>query len=236
MDAVTVLAIRELLAAGPPRPPGPLPMVVYGTGPQARRHLQTMRSVLGPIDAAVIGRLPGAINEFIGETTRPGLAVRAGTPADVPGAAVVLTATSSPTPVVDAALIGPHTVVAAVGAHGPQNAALPPELVRRRRRRGAGVSDARRRQSAAGPHRRRLGETATGQSRRSGHRPVPAAAGHPRRVLGCGNVMGRPGTGDHHRRPAPKTHRRNIICIARPSSRAPGPAPARDRPRRRHDG
>ncbi|MFZ2243072.1 MAG: ornithine cyclodeaminase family protein, partial [Gordonia amarae] len=106
--AVTVLAIRELLAAGPPQPPGPLPMVVYGTGPQARRHVQTMRSVLGPIDAAVIGRRPGAITEFIGETTRPGLAVRAGTPADVPGAAVVLAATSSPTPVVDAALIGPH--------------------------------------------------------------------------------------------------------------------------------
>jgi ornithine cyclodeaminase len=131
--AITVLAIRELLAVdgAPPRPAGPLPVVVYGTGPQALRHLQVVRSVLGPIDAAVIGRRPQGVAALVEQAAAVGLTVRAGTAADVPGAAVVLTATSSPTPIVDDALIGPDTVVAAIGAHSPDRAELPPELVRR---------------------------------------------------------------------------------------------------------
>lgn len=131
--AVTVLAIRELLAAAgaPERPDGPLQVVVYGTGPQALRHLIVMATVLGDIDAAVLGRRPEAVDELVAQARAAGLTARPGTSDDVPGAAVVLTATSSPTPVVDDALIGPGTVVAAMGAHGPDHAELPPELVRR---------------------------------------------------------------------------------------------------------
>lgn len=129
--AVSVLAIRELLRLGPPRPEGPLTVVVYGTGPQALRHLEVLDDVVGPIDAAVIGRRPEAVAHLVEHATAAGLRVRPGSRDDVPSAAVVLTATSSSTPVLDDALIAPDTVVAAMGAHGPDSAELPPALVRR---------------------------------------------------------------------------------------------------------
>ncbi|MEZ5209691.1 MULTISPECIES: ornithine cyclodeaminase family protein [unclassified Gordonia (in: high G+C Gram-positive bacteria)] len=133
--AVTVLAVRGLLDAGPGEGFGeydrPLRVVVYGTGPQALRHLHVMRTVLGPIDAAVIGRRPDRVDELVAQATGDGLRVRAGTPDDVRTAEVVLTATSSTEPVLDDALVGPDTVIAAMGVHGPDNAELPPELVLR---------------------------------------------------------------------------------------------------------
>ncbi|MFT3661680.1 MAG: ornithine cyclodeaminase family protein [Gordonia sp. (in: high G+C Gram-positive bacteria)] len=129
--AVTVLAVRELLEAGPEPDGSTLRVAVYGTGPQALRHLQVMRTVLGPIDAAVLGRRPEAVDAFVAQAAADGLVVRGGSPDDVRGADVVLTATSSPTPVLDDDLIGPDTVVAAMGAHGPEHAELPPELIRR---------------------------------------------------------------------------------------------------------
>ncbi|WP_019970291.1 ornithine cyclodeaminase family protein [Mycobacterium sp. 141] len=129
--AVSILAIRELLRLGSRRPEGPLKVVVYGTGPQALRHMEVLDNVVGPIDAAVIGRRQEAVARLVEQGSAAGLRVRSGTADDVPSAAVVLTATSSSTPVLDDALIAPDTVVAAMGAHGPQNAELPPELIRR---------------------------------------------------------------------------------------------------------
>lgn len=128
--AVTVLAIRELLAASGRTPTTPLPVVVFGTGPQARRHLQLLHDVVGPVDAAVIGRRAEAVEEFVGSFT-DGPAVRAGTHADLRDAEVVMCVTSSPTPLFDDAQISADAIVAAVGAHHPDQAELPAELVRR---------------------------------------------------------------------------------------------------------
>jgi ornithine cyclodeaminase/alanine dehydrogenase-like protein (mu-crystallin family) len=127
--ATTVLAVRQLLAAGPARSPGPLPVVVFGTGPQAERHLRCLAAVLGPIDAVVVGRTTGAATAFARRCAE--LPVRAGTAADVRHAAVIVCATSSSTPVLDDRLVPDDAVVAAVGAHGLDHAELPPELVRR---------------------------------------------------------------------------------------------------------
>lgn len=129
--AVSVLAIRELLRLGPPRSDGPLRVVVYGSGPQALRHLELLDDVVGPIDAAVIGRRPEAVSALVEQADAAGLRVRPGSAADVPSAAVVLTATSSSTPVLDDGLIAPDAVVAAMGAHGPERAELPADLIRR---------------------------------------------------------------------------------------------------------
>lgn len=133
--AVTALAVRELLAIGPAGSAGPavspVPLVVYGTGPQALRHVLALRAILGPVEAAVIGRRREAVDALVAEVAAAGVGVRAGTPDDLPDAAVVVCATSSSTPVLDDALIGPDTVVAAVGAHGPDRAELPPALVQR---------------------------------------------------------------------------------------------------------
>lgn len=129
--AVTVLAVQHLLAAGGPRTQGRLPVVVFGTGPQAERHLRCLAQVAGPVDAAVIGRRRTAAAEFAGRCAAPGLSVRVGEPEDVKTAAVVICATSSSTPVLDDALVPDDAVVAAVGAHGLDRAELPPALIRR---------------------------------------------------------------------------------------------------------
>lgn len=129
--AATVLAIRQLLAAGANRRATPLPVVVFGTGPQAHRHLRCLRAVLGPVDAIVIGRRRQSAEAFAARHSTEGLRVRAGTADAVRDAAVVVCATSSSTPVLDDRLVPDNAVVAAVGAHGRDRAELPRELILR---------------------------------------------------------------------------------------------------------
>lgn len=129
--ATTVLAIKHLLEAGPVRGPEPLPVVVFGTGPQAERHLRCLTEVVGSIDAVVVGRRLGSAAAFAERCTAAGLSVRVGEPDDVRRAAVVICATSSATPVLDERLVPDDAVVAAVGAHGLDRAELPPGLIRR---------------------------------------------------------------------------------------------------------
>jgi 1-piperideine-2-carboxylate/1-pyrroline-2-carboxylate reductase [NAD(P)H] len=129
--ATTVLAIKHLLAAGQERREESLPVVVFGTGPQAERHLRCLRAVLGPLDVAVVGRRPGSAAAFAARTDAPGLQVKAGGPGDVRRAAVILCATSSSSPVLEDELVPSDAVVAAMGSHGRDRAELPPELVRR---------------------------------------------------------------------------------------------------------
>ena len=129
--ATTVLAVKHLLAAGERRDGGPLAVVMVGTGPQAERHLRCLRDVVGPVDAVVVGRDPGRTEAFAGRCAAAGLPVRAGTLDDVRDAAVIMCATSSGVPVLEDASVPDDAVVAAVGAHGPDRAELPPQLVRR---------------------------------------------------------------------------------------------------------
>ncbi|WP_018157904.1 ornithine cyclodeaminase family protein [Demetria terragena] len=129
--AVTVLAVRQLLAAGPQRSEGPLPVVIFGTGPQAARHLSMLADVVGPVDAVVVGRRDGSAEAFVESFSADGVQTRAGTAEDVRHAAVVICVTSSATPVLDGALISDNTIVAAVGSHGADKAELPADLVRR---------------------------------------------------------------------------------------------------------
>lgn len=129
--ATTVLAIRHLLAAGAQRGPEPLPVVVFGTGPQTERHLRCLAGVVGPLDAVVVGRRAAAAAAFAERCAAAGLSVRAGEADDVRNAAVVICATSSPTPVLDDRLVPDDAVVAAVGAHGPDRAELSAALIRR---------------------------------------------------------------------------------------------------------
>jgi 1-piperideine-2-carboxylate/1-pyrroline-2-carboxylate reductase [NAD(P)H] len=129
--ATTVLAVKHLLAAGEPPAPDPVPVVVFGTGPQAERHVHCLAGVVGPIDVAVVGRRTEPAVALAERCAAAGVPARAGSADDVRDAAVVVCATSSPTPVVDDRLVADGAVVAAMGAHGKGRAELPPELVRR---------------------------------------------------------------------------------------------------------
>lgn len=129
--AVTVLAVRQLLAAGPARPDGALPVVVFGTGPQAERHLQCLAGTVGPLDAVIVGRRSGSAEAFVDRCAIEDVQLRTGTAEDVRTAAVILCVTSSSVPVFDGSLVPDDAVVAAVGSHGTDKAELPADLVRR---------------------------------------------------------------------------------------------------------
>lgn len=129
--ATTVLAIKHLLATGGEPSAEALPVVVFGTGPQAERHLRCLRAVLGPLDVAVVGRRPESSAAFAARTDAAGLRVRVGQAGDVRQAAVILCATSSSTPVLEDGQVPRDAVVAAMGSHGRDRAELPSELVRR---------------------------------------------------------------------------------------------------------
>ena len=77
------------------------------------------------------GRRAEAEQAFVERCAAAGLRVRAGEHEDVAGAAVVICATSSSTPVLDDRLVPDDAVVAAIGAHGLDCAELPPDLIRR---------------------------------------------------------------------------------------------------------
>jgi ornithine cyclodeaminase len=140
--ATTVLAIKHLLAAGAQAPgtgagpTEPLRTVVFGTGPQAERHLRCLRTVLGPLEVTVVGRRPESAAAFaarlrVSSPEGSDLEVRAGDPGDVRDAQLILCATSSSAPVLEDADVAETAVVAAMGSHGPDRAELPAELVRR---------------------------------------------------------------------------------------------------------
>jgi len=94
-------------------------LVVFGTGPQARAHVEAMR-VIRPIDeVAVVGRDPGRAAPLVAALGGAGLAVREGRRADVAEADVVVCATSSKEPVFDGVLVPDSACVLACGSHEP---------------------------------------------------------------------------------------------------------------------
>lgn len=127
--AATTLAVRQMLAAGDSGQVERL--VVIGTGPQAERHVRCLHEVVAPVDVVVVGRRARAADDLVARCRADGIGARAGSLDDIRDAGVVVCVTSSATSLFDDDLVGPDTVVAAVGSHGPERHELPPELLRR---------------------------------------------------------------------------------------------------------
>ncbi|GAB3533191.1 ornithine cyclodeaminase [Arthrobacter tecti] len=132
--ATTALAVKNLLAADPrggDAAPRAGAVVVFGTGPQAWRHILAVHAV-APIDSVVIvGRTPDKADALVSRCRELGLDARPGSAADVAGADVVLCVSSASEPLFDGSLVQPHAVVAAVGSHGLDAREIDPELARR---------------------------------------------------------------------------------------------------------
>ncbi|MFE7289021.1 ornithine cyclodeaminase family protein [Streptomyces noursei] len=110
--AVSALAV-DLLAV-----PDAGHLVVFGTGPQARGHLDALRAVRPLTRVIVVGRTPANVERFVAAARRDtGLAVTAGEPSAVADADLVACCTTARTPLFDGALLPPHATVAAVGSH-----------------------------------------------------------------------------------------------------------------------
>jgi ornithine cyclodeaminase/alanine dehydrogenase-like protein (mu-crystallin family) len=109
----SAMIVRSLAA------PGARQLVVFGSGPQARVHIEAVCTVR-PIDSVrIIGRRPEPVALLCAELGSDQLDVRPGTPEDVSGADIVVCATNSHTPVFDGTDLGEHAFVVAVGSHTP---------------------------------------------------------------------------------------------------------------------
>nr|WP_046502623.1 ornithine cyclodeaminase [Streptomyces odonnellii] len=125
-------AAVSALAADHLAEPGAGHLVLFGTGPQARGHLDALRSVRPLNRVTVVGRTPGRAAEFI-ETARreTGLDIGPGVPADVAGADLVACCTTARAPLFDGALLPPRVTVIAVGSHEPDAREVDPATVHR---------------------------------------------------------------------------------------------------------
>lgn len=129
--AVTAVAVRGLLAADPRGARQRIDrLAVLGSGPQAIEHVATLAAVLPVGEVVLIGRTPDRVERAADVLRDRGIDARAGALRDARDADVVVTATSSSTPVIDLGDIAPSAVVAAVGAHGLDHRELGADLVR----------------------------------------------------------------------------------------------------------
>ncbi|MEU7177494.1 MULTISPECIES: ornithine cyclodeaminase [Streptomyces] len=124
--AVSALAV-DLLAG-----PEAGHLVLFGTGPQARGHLDALRVVRPLTRVTVVGRTPAHVERFA-ETARrdTGLPVAPGDPSAVATADLVACCTTARTPLFDGALLAPHATVTAVGSHEPDAREVDSGTVRR---------------------------------------------------------------------------------------------------------
>lgn len=104
-------------------------LVVFGTGPQAAGHVAALRAVRPSLETVrVVGRDPGRAASFA-RTLGPGATVA--DPSAVAGADIVACCTTAREPLFPGSLLGPETVVVAVGSHEPDAREVDAETVRR---------------------------------------------------------------------------------------------------------
>jgi ornithine cyclodeaminase len=120
--AVSGLATRHLARPDATR------LLVFGTGVQARSHVEAMRSVRRIEEVVVVGRGRVHTDDFVRRT-----GARAGAANDVRSADIVCTCTTSSTPVFDGSLLAPGAHVNAVGAHTPATRELDTQAILRSR-------------------------------------------------------------------------------------------------------
>ena len=125
--AVSGLATRHLARRDASR------LVVFGSGVQARAHLEAMCAVRPVTDLVVVSRSSGPGEALVREGLDRGLSARLGEPGAVAKADLVCTCTTSNTPLFDGALLAPGVHVNAVGAHLPEARELDTTTIRRGR-------------------------------------------------------------------------------------------------------
>lgn len=107
---------------------------VFGTGVQARFHVETIRRVRAlerVLVCATSAAKAAAFAEWVSSTT--GLPCEAASPEEVSAADVVATCTTSPTPVVTGEAVRDAAHINAVGAFTPSTRELPSKLMSRAR-------------------------------------------------------------------------------------------------------
>jgi ornithine cyclodeaminase/alanine dehydrogenase-like protein (mu-crystallin family) len=130
VDATAVTAIRtaavSAVATRVLARPDATKVAILGTGVQARRHVEAMRTILPAAEIVVWGRAPdraAALCEQMG--TRACSSVEEA----VAGAGVICTVTASPVPLLGLATVVPDCHVNAIGASSPDTREIAADLV-----------------------------------------------------------------------------------------------------------
>ncbi len=123
--AVSAVALRHLGA------PDASTLVVFGSGAQARGHVEAF-AMERPLErVVVVGRDADRAEALAGHARGLGLDARVGTAAAVSEAHVVVCATTSATPLFDGSAVRPGAVVVAVGSYQPHTREVGSDLVAR---------------------------------------------------------------------------------------------------------
>ena len=109
--AVSAFAATHLAAPAASR------LIVFGTGPQARGHIEALSSVRALATVLVVARNPLQSRKFVAQLVADGYPAVAGTPDAVDEAELVVCATTSAVPVFDGCRLADHACVLAVGSH-----------------------------------------------------------------------------------------------------------------------
>ncbi len=102
-------------------------LAIIGAGVQARAHLHALAAVLPIADVRVYARTPASamrLRDELQRSVRPRIQVSMSAREAVAGADVIVTATTSPTPVLERAWIRPGVHINAVGAFTPSTREL----------------------------------------------------------------------------------------------------------------
>ncbi|MEV0809852.1 ornithine cyclodeaminase family protein [Micromonospora sp. NPDC050200] len=132
--AVSALAVRHLL---PGTTGDPLRLTVFGTGPQARAHVEAMLALHEISEVSLVGRISPRRDRLAARFDGTGVPVRVCDPGSsneaVMRADVICCCTSASTPLFDGALVKDDAVVVAIGSHSPGRREVDDRLVARSR-------------------------------------------------------------------------------------------------------
>lgn len=118
LDGIALTSVRtaavSAVAADALARPEASRLVLFGTGPQARSHLEALRCIRPIRDVVVVGRNAERTRAFA-----DGVGARVGTTDDVAHADIVACCTTARTPLFDGGLLPASATVVAVGSHEP---------------------------------------------------------------------------------------------------------------------
>lgn len=123
--AVTALAIKHLARSDAGR------VTLFGTGVQARAHIQAIMAVYRPTAIDVVGRDKDRAEQLAHVIEDAGVQSSVSGPEAVAEADLVLCCTSASEPLFDGNLVQNHAVVAAIGSHDPASREVDTALVQR---------------------------------------------------------------------------------------------------------
>lgn len=123
VDAAGVTALRTPAVSGVATKhlarPDASRLVVFGTGPQAVRHIEAMRIVRDIDCVGIVSRTPESAQRLAAELCRSGITAAAVSADAVAEADIVCTCTTSRVPVFDGSLLQDGVHVNAIGSHEP---------------------------------------------------------------------------------------------------------------------